>query len=156
MLSSRAFVVLVLTFMSVLLSWWLSGKESACEAGDSSLIPGLGRSPSVGNDNPFQYSCLESSVNRGSWRATVHGITESNMTEHAYTFMSGIHSEVVLCMVWLWIKAYIFSMWISNCLNTFLSPLICPDSFAKKLLDHKYEYESSAPSILHLVSFLLH
>jgi len=95
MLSSRAFVVLVLTFMSVLLSWWLSDKESACKAGDSSLIPGLGRCPSVGNDNPFQYSCLESSVNRGSWGATVHGITESNMTEHTYTFMSGIHSEAV-------------------------------------------------------------
>ena len=35
------------------------GKESACNAGDLGLIPGLGRSPGEGNDNPFQYSCLE-------------------------------------------------------------------------------------------------
>ena len=35
------------------------GKESACNAGDLGLIPGLGRSPGEGNDNPLQYSCLE-------------------------------------------------------------------------------------------------
>ena len=42
--------------------------------GDSGLIPGLGRSPGVGNSNPLQYSCLENSTDRGAWRATVHGI----------------------------------------------------------------------------------
>ena len=41
------------------LPWWLSGKESACHAGDASLIPGLGRSPGEGNDSPLQCSCLE-------------------------------------------------------------------------------------------------
>ena len=41
------------------LPWWLSGKESACQSGDSDSIPGLGRSPGEGNGNPFQYSCLE-------------------------------------------------------------------------------------------------
>ena len=44
--------------MLMRLPWWFSGKESACNAGDSSLIPGLGRSPGGGNDNPLQYSCL--------------------------------------------------------------------------------------------------
>ena len=38
------------------------GKESACSAGDQSLIPGLGRSPGEGNGNPFQYPCLENSM----------------------------------------------------------------------------------------------
>ena len=38
---------------------WLSGKESACQAGDMGLIPGSGRSPGEGNGNPLQYSCLE-------------------------------------------------------------------------------------------------
>ena len=53
------------------------GKESACSAGDTGLIPGLGRSPGEGNGNPLQCSCLENSMNRGDWRATVHGVTKS-------------------------------------------------------------------------------
>ena len=43
------------------------GKESACNAGDLGSIPGLGRSPGGGYGNPFQYSCLESSIDRGAW-----------------------------------------------------------------------------------------
>ena len=53
------------------------GKESACNAGDLGLIPGLGRSPGEGNGNPLQYSCLENSMDRGPWRAVVLGITKS-------------------------------------------------------------------------------
>ena len=49
-------------------------KESACDAGDSGLIPGLARFPGEGNGNPLQYSCLENPMDRGSWRATVHGL----------------------------------------------------------------------------------
>ena len=52
-------------------------KESACNAGDLGSIPGSGRSPGGGNGNPLQYSCLENSMDRGSWQATVHGITKS-------------------------------------------------------------------------------
>ena len=50
------------------------GKESACSAGDLGSIPGSGRSPGEGNGNPLQYSCLENSMDRGAWRATVHGV----------------------------------------------------------------------------------
>ena len=42
------------------------GKESACKAEDPGSIPGLGRSPGEGNGNPFQYSCLEKSMDRGA------------------------------------------------------------------------------------------
>ena len=42
-------------------------KESACNAGDLSLIPGLRRSPGEGNGYPLQYSCLENSMDRGAW-----------------------------------------------------------------------------------------
>ena len=49
------------------------GKESACNAGDPGLIPGWGRSHGEGNSNPFQYSRLQNSTERGAWRATVHG-----------------------------------------------------------------------------------
>ena len=47
------------------------GKDSVCNAGNLGLITGLGRSPVEGNGNPFQYSCLENSMDRGFWRATV-------------------------------------------------------------------------------------
>ena len=51
------------------------GKELACSAGDLGSIPGLGRSPEGGNGNPLQYSCMENPIERGVWRATVHGVT---------------------------------------------------------------------------------
>jgi len=50
------------------------GKESACSVGDLDLILGLGRSPGEGNGKPLQYSCLENPMDRGAWRATVHGV----------------------------------------------------------------------------------
>ena len=53
------------------------GKESACNAGDLGLIPGLGRSPGEGNGYPLQYSGLENFMDRGAWQATVHGVAKS-------------------------------------------------------------------------------
>ena len=53
------------------------GKESACNAGDLGSIPGLGRFPGEGNGNPLQYSRLGNSMDRGTWWATVHGVTVS-------------------------------------------------------------------------------
>ena len=62
------------------LPWWLSGKEPSCNAGDMGSIPKSGRSPGEGRGNPLQYYCLGSPMNRGAWRATVHGVSkESNM-----------------------------------------------------------------------------
>ena len=52
-------------------------KESACNAGDPGLIPVLGRSSGETNGYPHQYSCLENSMVRGVWQATVHGIAKS-------------------------------------------------------------------------------
>ena len=56
------------------------GKESACNAGDPGLIPGLGRSPGEGNGNTLQYCCLENSMDRGVGQAAVRGIAESDTT----------------------------------------------------------------------------
>ena len=53
------------------------GKESACSSGDPGSIPGLGRSPGEGNDNPLQYPCLENLMDRGTWWIAVHGVTKS-------------------------------------------------------------------------------
>ena len=47
------------------------------DAEDVGLIPGLGRSPGEGNGKPLLYSCLEIPMDRGAWRATVHGVTKS-------------------------------------------------------------------------------
>ena len=52
------------------------GKESACNAGNLGLIPGLGRFPK-GNGYPLQCFCLENSMGRGVWWATGHGVTKS-------------------------------------------------------------------------------
>ena len=53
-------------------------KNLPASAGDAGSICGLGRSTGGGNDNPLQYSCLESPMDRGAWWATVHGVTESD------------------------------------------------------------------------------
>ena len=66
------------------------GKASACNAGDLDSIPGSGRSPGEGNGNPLQYSCLENSMDRGAWWATVHGVAKSR------TGLSDFISQVML------------------------------------------------------------
>ena len=54
-----------------------ASKESACTAGDLGLIPGLGKSPGESNSYPLQYSCLENSMDRGAWEATVLRVSKS-------------------------------------------------------------------------------
>ena len=75
------------------LPWWLSGEESACNAGDAGSIPGSGRSPGGGNCNLLQYSCLENPMDRGAWPATVHGVTKSQtrLSTRAGTVSLGFH-----------------------------------------------------------------
>ena len=58
---------------------WLSGKESACQCKNEGLIPWPERFPGVGSDNPPLYSCLENSMDRKAWWATVHRVTESQI-----------------------------------------------------------------------------
>ena len=45
-------------------------------AGGAGSIPGSGRSPGGGNDNPLQYSCLKNPTDKGDWQTTVHGVAE--------------------------------------------------------------------------------
>ena len=53
---------------------------NAGDARNEGSIPGSGRSRGVGNGNPLQYCCLENSMGRGAWQATVHAVAESNTT----------------------------------------------------------------------------
>ena len=50
---------------------------SAGDAGDTGSVPGTGKTPGGGNDNPFQYSCLGNPMDRGAWWATVHTVAKS-------------------------------------------------------------------------------
>ena len=76
--------ILCFFFLSLIvcngLPWWLSDKESSCNAGDTGSIPGLGRSPADGNGNPLQYSCLGNSMDRGALWAPVHGVAKQSDT----------------------------------------------------------------------------
>ena len=56
-------------------------KNPPAYAGNVSVTPDLGRRPEKGNGDLLQYYCLGNPVNRGAWRATVHGVTESDITE---------------------------------------------------------------------------
>ena len=60
-------------------------KVSAYNAGHLGSIPGLGRFPGEGNGNPLQYFCLESPMERGAWRATVHGVAKSQTRLNDFT-----------------------------------------------------------------------
>ena len=54
-----------------------AGKESARKAGDLGSIPGLERLPGEGNVYPLQYPCLQNPMDRGAWRAVIHGVAKS-------------------------------------------------------------------------------
>ena len=68
--------------------WVKNSPANAGDLRDSGSIPGLGRSPGGEPGNPLEYSCLENPMERGAWQATVHRVTESDMseaTEHTCT-----------------------------------------------------------------------
>ena len=91
-----------------------SNKESACKAGNLGWNPGSGRSPREGNGYLLRYSCLEKSMNRGAWWATVHGITKS------LTWLSNSH-------FYFFTRFVIAFLWRSKCFNFMTAVTICSD-----------------------------
>ena len=67
---------------------WLRGKNSPARAGDTCLIPELGRFFGGEKANPLQYSCLENPMNEGAWWAAVHGVAKSRirLSDFPFTF----------------------------------------------------------------------
>ena len=89
-------------------------KESACSAGDPGSFPESGRSRGEGNGHSLQYSCLENSMERGAWWATVHGVTESDTIEQLTHFHLTSLSFYGLPGIGLWLhwgEFTLYTMW---------------------------------------------
>ena len=78
-------------------------KASTYNAGDPGSVPGLGRSPGEGNGNPLQYSCLENSMDGGTWWAAVHGVPKSWTWLSDFTFTLPLSS-----MQTQWLRYYLY------------------------------------------------
>ena len=86
---------------------------NAGDAGDPGAIPGSGRSAGEGNDNPLQYSCLENSMDRGAWRASVHGVAKcwTQLSVHTHT---QIHLYILSPWGWGLVSSFKFYSQVSQ------------------------------------------
>ena len=91
----------------------------AGNARDAGLIPESGRSPGEGNGNSFQYSCLENPMDRGAWRATVHGVAKSRAQLSTH-----IHAHVFLKVGNCWVKQQKVYVSLYKKRPGFLSPVV--------------------------------
>ena len=94
---------------------WLGGKESTCNAGvaeNTSLIPGLGRSPGGVLGYPLQYSCLENPMNKGAWQDIVPGVTKSQ----TWLKWLGTHTHT---------HSYNLSIYMYICIHVYICTYIC-------------------------------
>ena len=105
------------------LPWWLSGKEPSYQCKKHkrhSLIPGLGRSFGRGHGNPLQYSCLENPMDRGAWRATVHGVTsQARLSDYTTNVVKSHSKSAHPSKNTRWCPK--FSFGILNCLRKWMS-----------------------------------
>ena len=98
---------IISSFFSVIYLFLISfpggsdSEESAFNTVEPGLISGSGRSPGEGNGNPLQYSCLENSIGRGIWWATVHGVAKSwtRLSNQTFTFRELLYNIVLISAV---------------------------------------------------------
>ena len=109
----------------------LSGKGFTCQVGRVGSVPGLGRSLGQGNGNPLQYACLGNSMDRGDWRAAIHGVPENWTRLSAYTAAAcirHIHFSPSLPLIDPWAAftfclLWIILLWTWTYLSWFLLPV---------------------------------
>ena len=112
-------------------------KASACNAGDPGSTPGLGRSPGEGNGNPLQYSCLENSMDRGTWQVAVHVVTNRHNLEteqaHRVNIKSNLISTIQVSQIWTFCSICFKALFLFTFTGTvkaspwFHSPCYCPE-----------------------------
>ena len=132
------------------------GKESAYNAGNPGWIPGLGRSPGGENDNPLQYSCLENSMDRGAWWATVHGVAKSwtrlrdcHTHTHTHTHTHScftmlcyfqLYSTVIQTYICTYVSIYSFSYSFLLCqVTSVMSDSVGPRRWQPTRLPHPWD-----------------
>ena len=87
-------------------------KNPPASAGDVGSIPGSGRSPGKGNDNPFKFSCLRNSMDRGAWRATGHGFAKRRTMTERLTLYSPIAMLPIPASLSPLVTNSLFSLWV--------------------------------------------
>ena len=127
-------------------------KESACNAGGMGSVPGLGRSSGGGNGNPLQYSCLENSMDKGAWQATVHRVTKSQtwlkrLSKHAYM----MHSDI-LCFIY---SIILYSFLLKYSQFTISCSCRCTAQSFNFTHTHTYTYVYTHTHILFQILFLI-
>ena len=101
----------LLLIASQVTQWLKNPPAIAGDAGDTGLTPGSGRSPGVGDGNPLKYSCLENSMDRGAWWATVHGLAESQ-TWLSMSDWATEHTRTHGCLLNAWISLPYFLIYL--------------------------------------------
>ena len=115
-------VFLVLTWRRIGFPGGSDCKESAFNVRDPGLIPELEWSPKEGNGCPLQYSCLENPMDRGTWQATVHGVSKRQdwATEHTHIYPSIYLSIISLpCCYWIFICIKLYNLCFHDQMFTF-------------------------------------
>ena len=102
---TRLFFILPRLFPCGIFSGGPNGKEPTCNAGDLGLTPRSGRSLGEGSGNPLQYYCLENPMDRETWRARVHRVTESVTTEQLTLFHFLTIQQSILSFIMAWLLA---------------------------------------------------
>ena len=131
----------------------LSGKESACNAGDVGSIPGSGRSPGGGHGSPLQYSCPENLVDRGTWWAIVYRVTKSWtwlkwLSIHTHTHTPPGHRTDTM------VSSGVIQTYINYRVITVLQSLgLCTPSYTWKHFSLRYPNDSVSPPWESLFSF---
>ena len=104
--------------------------ESTCDAGDPGSIPGLGRSPGEENGYLLQFSCLDNSVDRRAWGATVYGVTELDTIEQLiYTHIRcmNVNKQYILFLYW---SLYCIMVFLSKTSWSFVIDFYLKSSFS--------------------------